>query len=394
MQQHLKESRIKAKRVAEIEADRDMLLLELNGLRARLSPACRSTTVDLLEKDFAELDRRLRDAQGQRVKCDQLDKQRQEKRKHLDDLTSKKRDVESKLAAMAREAGAGDPSLIPEAIDRARRRLEALKRVQELESALAQQSRGMSIQQFEIAALSASEGIDQAIESLEARVTTADEEVTRADIAADQAQSQLNEWRKASDLAAIARQEAAFSTRRLQDHVAEFATLHLARHVLDRAVERYRARNQDSMLARAASFFEQLTGGDFATLEIHHEDGTPVLKAVRSDAARQDAIVTVDGLSDGTRDQLFLALRLAGIERHLAEREPMPLIIDDVLVNFDDRRARATLGCIAQLSKSTQVLLFTHHRHIVDLAQELVASQVVTHEFVQTGQTRVALPVP
>src|SRR5262249_56662870 len=123
-------------------------------------------------------------------------------------------------------------------------------------------------------------------------------------------------------------QEAAFCARRLQDHVAQYATVHLARHVLDRAVERYRSRNQDSMLARAASFFEQLTGGDFATLEIQNEDGSPVLKAVRADGARQDASVSVDGLSDGTRDQLFLALRLAGIERHLADREPMPLIID------------------------------------------------------------------
>ena len=44
----------------------------------------------------------------------------------------------------------------------------------------------------------------------------------------------------------------------------------------------------------------------------------------------------VAGLSDGTRDQLFLALRLAGIENHLKDREPVPVIIDDVLINFDD----------------------------------------------------------
>lgn len=169
--------------------------------------------------------------------------------------------------------------------------------------------------------------------------------------------------------------------RKLQDHVAEYATLHLAREVLDLAVERYRARHQDSMLARAASFFEQLTDGDFATLEIQNEDGNPVLKAVRADGKRTDAIVSIEGLSDGTRDQLFLALRLAGIERHLAEREPMPLIIDDVLINFDDRRASATLRCIGELSRKTQVLLFTHHRHLVELAKSAVASQLVAHEF-------------
>jgi uncharacterized protein YhaN len=289
--------------------------------------------------------------------------------------------MESKLAAMAKEAGATDASLIPSAIDRARRRQEVMKRIQDHENALAQQSLGMSIQEFEVAALEVREGIVQAIDALKAKITVVDDEVAKADIAADQAECQLREWRKASDQAATARQEAAFCTRRLEDHVALYATLHLARHVLDRAVERYRARHQDSMLARAASFFEHLTDGDFATLEIQNEDGNPVLKAVRSDSARTDASVSIDGLSDGTRDQLFLALRLAGIERHLADREPMPLIIDDVLVNFDDRRASATLRCIAELSKQTQVLLFTHHRHIVLLAQKEIASQLVVHEF-------------
>jgi uncharacterized protein YhaN len=382
MQRHLAESRIKAKRVEEIEADRDVLLHDFNELRGRLSPTSRmTTTADSIERDFAELDRRLKNAEDLRVKRDQLGKQLEDKRKQLDDLSIKKRDVESKIAAMAREAGAADPAQIPDAIERARRRLEAMKRVHELENALAQQSRGMPIQQFETAALEASEGIDQAIDALEATLARADAEVTRADIAADQAQNQLKEWRKASDEAATARQEAAFCARRLQDHVAQYATLHLARHILDRAVERYRSRNQDSMLSRAASFFEQLTGGDFATLEIQNEEGSPVLKAVRSDGARQDVTVSVDGLSDGTRDQLFLALRLAGIERHLADREPMPLIIDDVLINFDDRRATATLRCIAELSKQTQVLLFTHHKHILELAQATVPSHLVTHEF-------------
>ncbi len=282
---------------------------------------------------------------------------------------------------MAAEAGVTNPGELPDAIERFRRRSEAVKHVHDLETALAQQAREMPIQQFEEAALAQSEGIEQAIILLEEKFTLADKELKQADIAASQADVQLKEWQQASEAAAEARQDAALWARRLQDHVAEYATLHLARVVLDRAVERYRARNQDTMLARAGAFFRQLTDGDFATLEIQNEDGKPALKALRSDHTRLDASVSVDGLSDGTRDQLFLALRLAGIEQHLAEREPMPLIIDDVLINFDDRRAGATLRCIAELSKQTQVLLFTHHQHIVDLARTSVLSQLVTHEF-------------
>ena len=60
---------------------------------------------------------------------------------------------------------------------------------------------------------------------------------------------------------------------------------------------------------------------------------------------------------------------------HVAEREPMPLIIDDVLVNFDDDRTRATLICLGNLSRQTQVILFTHHQHLVELARKAVPEE-------------------
>jgi uncharacterized protein YhaN len=77
--------------------------------------------------------------------------------------------------------------------------------------------------------------------------------------------------------------------------------------------------------------------------------------------------VSVEGLSDGTRDQLFLALRLAYIENHCTVNEPCPVILDDVLMAFDDNRAAAALKALRELSAKTQVLLFTHHAHFLQL---------------------------
>ena len=132
------------------------------------------------------------------------------------------------------------------------------------------------------------------------------------------------------------------------------------------------------MLERAGEFFKALTNSAFSGVEIEYEEGQDLLMAVRSSGKSADTRVTVDGLSDGTRDQLFLALRLAAIERHLAERGPVPLIVDDVLINFDDVRSQATLSCLAQLAKKTQVIVFTHHRHLVDLARTVdPATQVI-----------------
>ena len=54
--------------------------------------------------------------------------------------------------------------------------------------------------------------------------------------------------------------------------------------------------------------------------------------------------VQVEGLSDGTRDQLYLALRLAAIEHHVETVSPCPVILDDILINSDDARASAALA--------------------------------------------------
>jgi exonuclease SbcC len=188
----------------------------------------------------------------------------------------------------------------------------------------------------------------------------------------------LNANQQASDSAAEARQQAELIVGRLEEHVIEYAALHLARVALDRAKERYRARRQDSLLDRAGEYFKTLTDQAFAGLDIDNDEGADVLTAVRA-PGHSNPRVPVGGLSDGTRDQLFLALRLAGIEQHFQNREPVPLIIDDVLVSFDDARARTTLKCLGELATKTQVLLFTHHRHVVDLAKAVNPATVV-HE--------------
>ncbi|MBF0476616.1 MAG: hypothetical protein HQK59_12460 [Deltaproteobacteria bacterium] len=77
-------------------------------------------------------------------------------------------------------------------------------------------------------------------------------------------------------------------------------------------------------------------------------------------------------MSDGTCDQLYLSLRLAALERHVREVGPLPFILDDILVNFDDDRSKATLQALAELANKNQIIYFTHHAHILTLAREAV----------------------
>jgi uncharacterized protein YhaN len=95
-------------------------------------------------------------------------------------------------------------------------------------------------------------------------------------------------------------------------------------------------------------------------------DDVPILVGVRPDQTK----VPVAGLSEGSRDQLYLALRLAALDRYLEEQEPMPLILDDLLITFDDDRTRAILPQLGALAQRTQIFLFTHHAHLVELCRQ------------------------
>lgn len=158
----------------------------------------------------------------------------------------------------------------------------------------------------------------------------------------------------------------------LQQDVETYAQLALAVDVLDQAIERYRAANQDPLLQRAAEMFRRLTLGRYVNVQAEEEDGQPRLVGIRSGggagAGTVAESVTVEQMSEGTSDQLFLALRLAALERYFAEHSPLPVVVDDILIKFDDQRAIAALQCLAELARSTQVVFFTHHCHVVELA--------------------------
>jgi chromosome segregation protein len=98
----------------------------------------------------------------------------------------------------------------------------------------------------------------------------------------------------------------------------------------------------------------------------------PTLAGARADGQR----VPIAGLSEGARDQLYLALRLAALGEFATRADPLPFICDDLLVSFDDVRAGLAPDVLAKAGAELQVILFTHHRHVVDLAKARLQDQV------------------
>ena len=165
---------------------------------------------------------------------------------------------------------------------------------------------------------------------------------------------------------------------RLRELARQYARFRLAAHLLELEIEHYRKANQGPLLKRAEEHFAQLTLGLYESLSVDYDrDGRPHLLAVRDDGAQ----VRPQVLSDGERDQLYLALRIAGLERHLDSNQPLPFVADDVFVNFDDKRAGAGFKVLGTLAQRTQVIFFTHHSRLRDVAREALSDGLVAlHE--------------
>jgi uncharacterized protein YhaN len=143
--------------------------------------------------------------------------------------------------------------------------------------------------------------------------------------------------------------------------------LKLASMLVDAGLERSRDRRKDPLLARAGSLFATLTNGRYVGLDqAFGDDDALHLRARRVDGAE----LALKELSEATQDQLYLSLRLAFLEDHAGRSEAPPFIGDDLFASFDEGRVAAGVRTLAEAGAFLQPILFTHHAHIVEIAQK------------------------
>ncbi len=145
---------------------------------------------------------------------------------------------------------------------------------------------------------------------------------------------------------------------KLEDH---YAALELAETTLAAATQELQRRFAPRISQRAQEIMGQLTDGRYDRLIL---DSNFV---VHTGAQNEDTLHDPLWRSDGTADQLYLALRLAVAEELTPEA---PLVLDDALVRFDDTRLAAALEILKETAKNKQVILFTCHDRENDLLKE------------------------
>jgi uncharacterized protein YhaN len=363
-------NQLKRDRIAKIERD-------IEGFAASVTELVNAAALDLAKQEpenaVLQLEKRLEDTRRIRDQQTERDKAIASLDKRIEECKRARTSAQGAIEKLQELAGVEGPDQLRETIrvSRHRRELDAEKAA--LEETLNAEGDGLPLTELsaecgevdldQIAARE--ESLQNELKDLRNRLTPATEQRAQA----RQAFEAIGGDGRAAQ-AAAARQEALASMR---DAAEQYVRVRTAATLLQWAIDRYRREKQAPLLKRAGEMFGTLTLGSFTDLRVEYDDQDNArLAGVRPNQSS----VSVSGMSDGTADQLYLALRLASVDEYLGRAHALPFVADDLLINFDDARAAAGFKVLAELGQKTQILFFTHHRHLVDIAQATLGTGI------------------
>jgi len=162
------------------------------------------------------------------------------------------------------------------------------------------------------------------------------------------------------------RMEKTVKMQKLKKKSEEWSILTLARTIMGKAIEKYEQERQPGVIKEAQSFFSKMTLGRYSRIFAPLDEAKIYVED--KDGRRKD----IQDLSRGTAEQLYLSLRFGFIREFSKRAESLPIVFDDILVNFDPERFRAACEAIKELAKTNQILYFTCHPESVNLLTKIM----------------------
>ncbi|UUX93003.1 ATP-binding protein [Methanoplanus endosymbiosus] len=205
--------------------------------------------------------------------------------------------------------------------------------------------------------------VNNEISELNSEMSDIQEEIESLKVKSGEINSILSGLEKEDDYSLLLMDNEALREE-IFDDSRRWAKYVIAQQILNEAVQKYENERQPEVYRLAQDYFRSITDGKYQK----------IIKPVSSD----DILIEADdgnridtySLSRGTAEQLYLAIRFGHISVYGKNNEPLPVIFDDILVNFDPERKRNCCDAILKLSKTNQILFFTCHPDIVQIMQE------------------------
>ncbi|MGL4190853.1 MAG: AAA family ATPase [Sphaerotilus sulfidivorans] len=288
--------------------------------------------------------------------------------------------VQAQLGRLCERAGVASPELLPQREAQWQQQREAVLRLARTGAMLAEASRDdeAGLRARLACASPADESVAadpaQAVLRLERRLAEADEALEQARAADELARRALDAI-DGDDRAVQAREGLEQAAATVRAELPHWMRARLAHALLAQSMQRFRERSQGPMLGAASTLFAAMTGGEFERLETEagDDDGAPAVLQARRRGGRA---IGVEAMSEGTRDQLHLALRLAALAQQRARGLLLPMVLDDVLMTSDDGRALRVLQALAEACEGDggQIIVFTHHLHLLEPARRTLGA--------------------
>ncbi|NMO15303.1 AAA family ATPase [Pyxidicoccus fallax] len=268
---------------------------------------------------------------------------------------------ETAIATLLAEGGATDEESFRRRAAQAHRYAELSHRARELSQRLEART-GLSESQAREALreTGGEQGLHSALEFQRARHTEAQQRQKEVLTDRGALKQLLEQWENDGELSRLRIEEESLKAR-AAELATRYAADRLALALLSRARRRFEEEQQPRVVQLASEHFDALTGGRYRRVIIPNAEE----RELRVSDGEQDW--SAASLSRGTREQLYLAFRLAVVRDFAETRGALPLIVDDVLVNFDPERARGAIRLFARLATQQQVIAFTCHPWLREL---------------------------
>jgi len=347
----------------------------ISAFKERVSGLLTQVAQDLVhlppDQAAGNINARLVDMKENRKEKQNLEEQIKEKRVELEDARQGLKEAQKALDKLKAIAQCENVEDLPEAERKSTEMIGLQEREKNLTEVILSHGKGKTLEELlaEVDDVKA-DRVPGQLQVINQEVTSIQSEIDEKQREVGAAQKGLEDMDKRTE-AIEAAQEVESCASRIQESVFDYSRHQIAAEVLRREFERYKEQRGPE-LERASQLFNIMTKDSFDRLIVENDEkDRPMLLGVPAGKAP----ITTQEMSDGARDQLYLALRLALLEHHMEKNGPLPILLDDVLVHFDDERASETLKMLHSIAEDNQMILFTHHQHLVNIAKDALGDE-------------------
>jgi len=307
-------------------------------------------------KDFIEaLHRELDKAKEQEKTKTEFQKLLESKRKVLDNKTTKINEISEAIKSILLSANCNDEESFKVKVSEEntiqRLRDEKKSNIEKIELVIGFEKSGELFEYFQD---NEKEETERLVQELEKHLQDGQDALRDANTRYGELRKEKENLEIESSLAETAT-ELEIQKTKLAEAYKKWLSGKIALTVFNDVKGRYEKEKQPEVIKYAGSLFSKVTAGSYQRINVSMDD-----KAVTV-VDTSERVKQINQLSRGAKEQLLICLRLGLIEEYEKLKEPLPLVLDDIFVNFDPGRTKAIATIIESFAEKRQVIIFTCH---------------------------------